>query len=236
LLPYQTGIPIQAGCAPPTLPNARKVPCGGPQPYVVALATTQFYPFPILNPCFDFSTSTGGSGAGVNLIFEQDIDQGNQVPNFNRFRATYFTPVRRLIDKPIALVSPGICPFNNGGQFDIYKMRFTFVGLVAQGRSLWYDTGTTNPTYLNFIPKPAALAQPVGTQSTWILEGTDTSNPGPGTIGAAAIYINAAGMTFPTALSVTLAQLRYFRFRVEFRANNVANTTPAYDQVAMVYF
>ena len=133
-------------------------------------------------------------------------------------------------------MAPGLCPFNAGGTFDIYKFRFTFVGLVAQGRSLWYDTGTANPNYLSFVVTPPVTAQPLGTQSTWILEGTDTSNPGPGTNGAAGVYINAAGTTFPNVLSGTIAQMRYFRFRIEFRANNVMNTTPAYDQVAMVYF
>jgi hypothetical protein len=234
LLPYQTGIPVPATCSAPTL-NGRKVPCGGPVPYTVALATTSFYPFPTLNPCFDFSTASGASGAGVNLIFEQNIEPGNQAPNFNRYRATFFTPVRRLIDGPISGNPPGLCPFNHGGTFDIYKMRFTFVGLVGQSRSLWYDTGGANPFYLSFIPTAPVAAQPAGTQSTWILEGTDASNPGPGTNGAAGIYINAAGTTFPSVLSTTIGQLRYFRFRVELRGNNFTNATPAYDKVVMVY-
>ena len=45
----------------------------------------------------------------------------------------------------LVLVPVGLCPFNNGGTFDIYRMRFTFVGLVSQARSLWYDTGIANP-------------------------------------------------------------------------------------------
>jgi hypothetical protein len=236
LAPYQTGTLIGPACANPTVPTgARKVACGGPSPYTVALATTQFYPFPTLTPCFDFSTVTGASGSGVNLIFEQDISPGNQVPNFNRYRATSVTPVRRLIDAPLSMNPPGICPFNHGGTFDIYRTRFTFVGLVAQGRSLWYDTGTVNPNYLSFIPSPAPATQPAGTQSTWILEGTDASNPGPATTGASGIYINANGTVFPNVLSSTISQLRYFRFRTELRANNLANTTPSYDQAVMVY-
>ena len=235
LLPYQTGIPVQASCGPPGL-SARKVPCGGPAPYTTALMTTNFCPFPVLSPCFDFSTSTGFSGTGVNLLFEQDIAPGSQVPNFNRYRATAFIPVRRLIDAPLALATPGVCPFNLGGTFDIYKSRFTFVGLVAQARSLWYDTGTANPNYLSFIPSPLVGGQPAGTQSTWILEGTDTSNPGPATPGVGGTYIDAAGNVFPNVLSVTIAQLRYFRFRLELRGNNVTNSTPSYDKAAMVFY
>jgi hypothetical protein len=236
LLPYQAGVPIGVMCSTPTLPNARKVPCGGPASYTTALQTTQFYPFPLLNPCFDFSTSTGASGAGVNLLIEQNIEPGMQVPNFNRYRATNFTPVRRLLDKPLSLTPPGICPFNLGGTFDIYKMRFTFVGLVAQARSLWYDTGTANPTYQGFILMPPVNAQPAGTQSTWILEGTDTSNPTPGTVGSSGVYVNAAGVTNPFVLSFTIAQFRYFRFRVELRGNNLTNTSPAYADASMVWF
>jgi hypothetical protein len=193
-------------------------------------------PFPVFSPCFDFATATGAFGAGVNLLLEQDIDPGNQVPNFNRFRATAFQPVRRMLDAPIVQLAPGICPFNHGGTFDIYRMRFTFVGLVSQARSLWYDTGLADPNYLSFILNPPLAAQPAGTQSTWILEGTDTSNPGPAINGASGVYINAAGVTFPTVLSSTLSHLRYFRFRTELRGNNAANTAPGYASVSMVYF
>jgi hypothetical protein len=243
LLPYQTGIPTgmstNGPCGPPTLPGARKVPCGLNQTYTVALQTTQFYPFPLLNPCFDYSRDTGVSGMGTNLLFEQNIEPGMQAPNFNRYRATNFIPVRRLIDGPLSMVPASVCPFNHGGTFDVYRARFTFVGLVAQTRSLWYDTGTANPGYLEFIVTPPATSQPLGTQSTWILEGTDTNNPGPSTIGSSGVYINAQGQTFPQVLTGTgtgqIGQLRYFRFRIEFRANNVGNTTPAYTSVVMAY-
>jgi hypothetical protein len=235
LTPYQTGVPVQAMCASPTAINPRKVPCGGPMSYAVALQLTQFYPFPLLNPCFDFATSTGASGAGVNLLLEQDIDPGNQVPNFNRYRATFFTPVRRLIDKPISTVNPLVCPFNNGGTYDVYRMRFTFVGIVGHARSLWYDTGVADPSYLGFQITPPPSAQPPGTQSTWILEGTDTVNPVPTTTGVSGTYVNAAGTVFPLVVTSTINQLRYFRFKVELRGNNVTNATPSYDSVTMAY-
>ena len=45
-------------------------------------------PFPLLNPCFDFATATGVSGPGVNLLLEQNIEPGNQAPNFNRYRVS----------------------------------------------------------------------------------------------------------------------------------------------------
>jgi hypothetical protein len=231
LTPYQTGVLIGA-CG---LPAARKVACGGPIPYTTVLQTTHFYPFPTLNPCFDFSTSSGSSGAGVNLLVEQDIASGNQLPNFNRFRATAFNPVRRLIDRPLAQYPPGVCAFNAGGTFDIYRMRFTFVGIVGQARSLWYDTGTANPTYIALAVSPQLMAQPAGTQSTWILEGTDTLNPGPAATGPSGVYIHAGGNVFPSVLTSTIAQLRYFRYRVELRGNNVTNATPTYDSVLMAY-
>jgi hypothetical protein len=235
LTPYQAGIPITPGCANPMVVNPRKVPCGSPTPYTVFTQITQFYPYPLLSPCFDYSTSLGASGAGVNLLFEQDIDPGQQSPNFNRYRATNFIPVRRLIAQPLSLVSAGLCAFNQGGTFDIYRARFTFVGIVGQNRSLWYDTGTANPNYLSFVINPPVATQPLGTQSTWILEGTDSPNPGPGTTGVSGVYVNAAGVTFPNVLSTTISQLRYFRFRVEFRGNNLTNATPSYNSVAMAY-
>ena len=64
----------------------------------------------------------------MNLLIEQNIETGNQSPNFNRYRATANTPVRRLIDGPLSQVLAGNCSFNHGGGFDIYNMRFTFVG------------------------------------------------------------------------------------------------------------
>jgi hypothetical protein len=234
LTPYQTGIPIPATCASPTATNPRKVPCGGPQPYTVTLQTTTFHAFPVLAPCFDFATSAGTSGNMVNLLFEQDIDPGNQVPNFNSYRSASFTPVRRLIDRPISMTTPPICPFNAGGTFDVYKARFTFVGLVAQARSLWYDTGAPNPTYVDFILSPSVALQPFGTQSVWILEGTDVLNPGPATNGTAVTFVDAAGVVNPAALA-TLNGLRYFRFRVELRGNNSTNAFPAYTGIQMAY-
>jgi hypothetical protein len=243
LLPYQTGIPTgtsTAGpCGPPGVPGARKVPCGLNQTYTVALQTTQFYPFPLLNPCFDYARKDGVFGNGTNLLFEQNIEPGQQVPNFNRYRANAFIPVRRLIDRPLSQVAASVCPFNQGGTFDVYRARFTFVGLIAQTRSLWYDTSTADPGYLEFIVTPPVASQPAGTQSTWILEGTDVPTPGPSTIGSSGIYIDAQGVTHPQVLTGTgtgqIGGLRYFRFRVEFRANNVANTTPAYSSVSMAY-
>jgi hypothetical protein len=234
LTPYQMGIQLQMGCANPGAINPRKVPVGGPSNYVVPLATTQFVPFPVLAPCFDYATSAGASGAGVNLLIEQNIAPGNQLPNFNRYRATNFTPVRRLIGRPLEIVTPGLCPFNEGGTFDIYRQRFTFVGLVAQCRSLWFDTGTSDPTYTDFQVNPPIASQPPGTSSVWILEGTDVLNPGPGTTGLSVVYIDAAGVVNPAALAM-LQSLRHFRFRVELRANNLTNQTPAYVSVSMAY-
>jgi hypothetical protein len=246
LLPYQTGISTGSStttgpCGPMSLPGStgKKVPCGLNQTYAVALQTTSFYPYPLLNPCFDYSQQSGASGTGTNLLFEQNIEPGNQVPNFNKYRATAFQPVRRLIDGPLSMVPASVCPFNHGGTFDVYNVRFTYVGLVAQGRSVWYNTNTANPNYIDFIVTPPVTAQPAGTQSTWILEGTDAMNPGPSTVGSSGVYIDAAGVTHPQVLTGTstgqIGQLQYFRFRVEFRGNNLTNTTPAYSSIVMSY-
>jgi hypothetical protein len=239
LIPYQFNTPaalvtpILPTCN--TTPNAKKIHCGGPMSYIVQLQTTQWYPYPLLNPCFDYSRSDGTFTSPTNLLFEQNIEPGNQVPNFNRYKATAFTPVRRLVDAPLSLTPPGICNFNQGGTFDVYRSRFTFVGLVAKARSLWYDTGHANPNYVQFIVTPTPSSQPFGTQSTWTLEGTDTSNPGPGTIGASAVYIAANGTVNPNVLTVELGLKRYFRFLVELRSNNVTNMSPSYTNVVMAY-
>ena len=237
--PYQSGELINPACANPSTMNPRKVLCNGPMPYAVTARTTQWYPFPVMAPCFDYATSTGAGGSpGVNLLLEQNIEPGNQVPNLNRYRSTANTAVRRLIDGPLSQLSPGTCPSNQGGASDIYRMRFTFVGLVAQERSLWYDTGTADPNYLAFLTSPPIGAQPPGTQSTWILEGTDALNPIPGTTGTQGTYISAAGTVNPNVLTSPTAgigQKRYFRFRVEFRGNNLTNMAPSYGSVLMGY-
>ena len=234
LTPYQIGSLIPQSCASPTAPSPRKVFCGGFLPYVVPLRATQFHPFPVLNPCFDFATSTGQSGPGVNLLLEQNIASGNQVPNFNTSFASGPTPIRRLVARPLAQVLAGVCPFNEGGGSEAYRMRFTFVGLSGQARSLWYDTGASDPTYLGFIETPNHAAQPYGTQTVLVLEGTDVANPGPATPGVGGTYISAAGVVNPAVLTA-LSGLRYFRFRVELRGNNLANTTPAYASFVMAY-
>ncbi len=234
LATFQPGTAIPAACTSASAANPDKVACGGPTAYSVTLATTAFFPFPILQPCFDFATSTGQSGSGVNLLFEQNIESGTQAPNFNRYRATAFTPVRRLIAAPLSLNAPGNCAFGVGGSYDIYRARFTMVGLVSSARSLWYDTGTPDPQYVNFILNPSILSQPAGTQSIWILEATDTANPGPGTTGVSITFVNAAG-TVNTAGLTTLGNLRYFRFRTQLRANNLTNVAPTYGSVTMAY-
>jgi hypothetical protein len=235
LTPYQTGQAISPMCGAPTVASPRKVPCGQFfQPYVVPLHTSFFHPFPILNPCFDFSTSTGLSGYGVNLLVEQNIEPGMQVPNFNMSLANGPTPVRRLVGRPLSLVSPSVCPFNEGGGSETYRMRFTFVGLVGQARSLWYDTGAADPTYLSFIESPNHVAQPWGTATTIVLEGTDVSNPVPATSGVGGTYLSATGVVNPAVLT-TLAGLRYFRFRAELRGNNFTNGTPEYSSFVMAY-
>ena len=58
--------------------------------------------------------------------------------------------------------------------------------------------------------------------------------PGPGTTGASAVYVDAAGVINPGALAM-ISGLRHFRFRVELRANNLTNQSPAYTSAAVAY-
>jgi len=246
LTPYQSGILLTGPCASTTATNPRKVNCGLNGTYVTNMSSTQFYPFPLLNPPFDYAqggTAAGTLGVGTNLIYEVNIEPGNQVPNFNRYRANALLPVRRMLDRPLSQVPINNCPANSGGgTFDIYRIRFTFVNAVSQARSLWYNTNTADPNYLNFIVSPPAvpgMGQPIGTSSVWTLEATDQLNPNPGTLPAAsAVYIDATGATHPQVLGVgtgMIGHFQFFRFKVEFRANNVANTIPAYTSIVMSY-
>ena len=65
LFPYQMGEPVfpqDPMCANANTMNPRKVLCNPANPYVVALQTTEWYPFPVMSPTFDYATSRAHPG------------------------------------------------------------------------------------------------------------------------------------------------------------------------------
>mgnify|MGYP003575806426 CR=1 FL=1 len=88
-------------------------------------------------------------------IIEMNVEPGFQLANFNRFRATANTPVRRLIGAPM---STGSSVAALGG-FEIYHMRFTFVGIEAQAQSAFYDSAARGATI--------KLSQTMMTELVW---------------------------------------------------------------------
>ncbi len=250
LEPYQTSIPpaetITAQCAGTVVGfTPKRVKVGGPLSYQTGAQFTQFVAFPLLSPPFDYANSAGQASNSVNLVFEQNIEPGTQAPNFNRYRSSAGTngQLRRIVARPISLATAAgqTCPINDAAGYDVYRSRFTFVSRVSSARSIWYDTGQSNPTYSAFLLNPQANQQPAGTTSVWQLEGTDVLNPTPtSTVQGNGVVVNAAGVLNNNVLtqqgpSLGIATLRYFRFKVEMTDNTVTNAIPLYNSFVMAY-
>lgn len=222
----------------------------GPSNFSLQAIFSQFVGYPLFSPPFDFANSNGGSGTGNNLLVEFNVEAGAQCPNFHRYRAGAATPVRRIIGVPLSQVVPGNTAISSFSGWDIYLSRFTFVGRRSSVRSLWFDTGSTSPVYLQMVldpsPVPNAvggvdpLLQPAGTQSVWRLDGqvSGPSLPLPSVIGnvSQALVYDATGTFQASALnSLTAGQCRFFRFRVEMLGNAAANTVPSFNNLLMVF-
>ncbi len=230
---WQTGTPVPATCSSGA--NRTKVACGGPSPYVVPPAFTQFMPFPVLTPPFDFATSTGQGGQGFNLLLEQNIEGGTQQPNFNRCRSTAPTPVHRLIGVPLSQVPANNCAVAANAGYDIYRMRFTFVGRISSARSAWIDTGVPDPTYLQFTPTESTPPPGSTARGVWRLEATNTASPGPGvTPTVSGVYIDQNGAV-NTALLGQMANMRYFRFVTDLYADTTLNVSPVFQNAVMTF-
>ena len=110
--------------------------------------------------------------------------------------------------------------------------------MVAQARSLWYDTGSRDPNYTNFIVTPPVASQPARHQLDLDPRRNRHVESWPGNERRGGVYINAAGVVNPNVLISTtqgIGMKRYFRFKVEFRNNNLTNSTPSYSNVVMAY-
>ena len=150
--------------------------------------------------------------------------------------------MERLAVEIVALAAAAtLKPINDAAGYDVYRARFTFVARVSSARSIWYDTGQANPTYSAFLLNPQADQQPAGTSSVWDLEGTDVLNPTPtSTVQGNGQIINAAGVLNTNVLTqngpgVGIANLRYFRFKVEMTNNTATNALPLYNSFVMAY-
>lgn len=220
-------------------PGAGGVLVTPPQGYNAGPGFTSYFPFPVFTPPFDYIGTGAGSG---NLLYEINIETGMQISNFNRYRATNFVPVRRIIGAPL---STGFVT-SSGSGCDVYDSRFTFVSIVSQCRSLFYDTGVTTgtPIYSGINLSPDPTNQPMGTAAIWNFEGaTAISSPstpmGP-TSGFLTYWTGSPlnGTFDPLVLqdpmNMTAPQLtgnRYFRFDLELRNDNITNATQQYNSL-----
>lgn len=215
-------------------PGAGAVLTTPPQTYVVGATTTSYYPFPVFDPPFDYVGSSNN-----NLLYEINIEGGLQLPNFNRYRAANFVPVRRIIGPPLS--SGQITSAGSG--CDMYDTRFTFVDVVSVAQSAFYDTAVTGatPTFVGLTLSPGAESQPVGTSSLWELEGASailgpTLPVGPSTgfltywsgTPQAGAYDPLVLQNAADPMAPQLTGNRYFRFRATLRNNAIDNTRPSY--------
>lgn len=223
----------------PTVPAQGGVLVNGPMPYVAGPGFTSFYPFPVFNPPFDYQGSGTGSGG---LIWEVNIEPGNQVANFNLYRATAFNPPRRIIGSPLSLGSNTAA----NGACDTYLIRFTFVDILSSAQSQFYDTGVAgaNARYAGMQITPSPANQGAGSNSLWEFMGANAiSNPTTPqgvTSGWLTLWSGTApgAQFFPEVLESTatppapqLTGNRYFRFRTTMRNNPATNAAPFYTSV-----
>lgn len=242
IAPLQPPDPMNLNPNQVSNPGAGGVLVSPAQGYAVMPATTAYYPFPVFTPPFDYIGS--GAGAG-NLLYEINIEDGMQLANLNRYRATAFVPVRRIVGLPI---SSGSITANGAG-CDTYDTRFTFVNVLTSTQSLFYDSGvvTGTPTYqfISIVPSPSN--QPGLTFAQWEFEGA-TAIAGPGApVGPTSGFLTywtgtpVAGFFDPAVLSVPsnpsapqLTGNRYFRFRTTLRNDSVQNESQTYDSLVVV--
>jgi len=241
ILPPQTPDPMNLNPSPPLgQAGAGGVLVTPASAYNAGPGFTSYFPFPVFTPPFDYIGSGAGSG---NLVYEVNIEPGNQVSNFTRYRATNFVPVRRIIGAPI---SSGFLTAAGSG-CDIYDSRLTFVSIVSQTRSLFYDTqvplGNT-PQFAGINLTPDPTNQPAGTSAIWRFEGA-TAISGPGTpSGPTSGFLTywtgdpVTGFTNPLVLedpnnplAPQLTGNKFFRFEVELRNNNVTNAFQQYNSL-----
>jgi hypothetical protein len=209
--------------------------------YNTTAAVTNFFPFPVLNPCFDYMGS--GPGAG-NLVMDQRTAPNTVTTlNLNRLHAAAFNPVRRLIGAPNATIAAA-------GGLEVYHMRFTFVNLEASARSLFKDCGVplaNSPIYLSLTTTPALNAQPAGTSVRIDVEGASAVlNPNTplGSSTGMLSYAQGLAPNITTAQQVLhnpsqpsapqLSGRRYFRTRTTLRGNHLTNQTPAFDSFSVL--
>jgi len=231
-----TGLPVGAGGVLVTPSSS----------YTAGPGFTSYYPFPTFTPPFDYVGSGAGSG---NLMYEINIEPGNQVINVTRYRATAFVPVRRIIGGPL---STGFLT-SAGSGCDIYDTRFTFVSIVSEGRSLFYDSGVASPNtpvYAGMTLTPEPVNQPLSTAATWEFEGamalSSPSTPAGPTTGFLTYWTGTpeAGSYDPLVLdnpgdpmALQLTGNQYFRFSVELRNDNISNARQQYNSlIAAVIF
>lgn len=225
-----TGIPAGAGGVLVTPPSA----------YNAGPGFTSYFPFPTFTPPFDYVGSGTGSG---NLLYEINIEPGMQVANVTRYRASNFVPVRRIIGQPL---SSGVV-VSSGSGCDMYDTRFTFVSIVSQAQSLFYDSGvmgSNTAVYSGMTLTPEPVNQPAGTSSIWQFEGamalTSPSTPSGPTTGFLTYWSGtpSAGQYDPLVLedpndpnALQLTGNRYFRFNVELRNDNISNARQQYNSL-----
>jgi hypothetical protein len=215
----------------------------GAAAYTVQSAASTFYPYPLFTTPFDFSTVATTTTPHGNLVLEMNVETGTQCANFHRYRATAIAPVRRIIGVPLSQVPTGNTQIAAAGGFDVYRLRFTFVGRRSSVRSLWYDTTSAAPTYVGFTTTPSAVpgvvgGQPAGTRSRWTLEGfSGVVPPSASTVPSfSGTGIDEAGVLQSAALTgMTNAGCRYFRFRVDLMANTATNELPSFDTVQVLF-
>jgi hypothetical protein len=190
-----------------------------------AITPSGYFPFPTFDPPFDYWGSGPNQG---NLVFEVNIEPGNQIANFNRYRASANTPVRRLVSQAL---SSGVTTAQATG-FDIYDMRFTFVDMESAGQSQFYDTmvppaSAANTVYNTITLNPDPTSQPIGTSALWEFEAASalvsSTQPALGTNTGFLIYWNPVSNSFDPSVLTTMQGRKFFRYRISFRNNNKTN-------------
>lgn len=234
---------------------------GAIHPYVIPQNVFSIYePFQVFDPVFDYVGTGTGSG---NLVFETNIEPGppgGPVPpgnppgcavtaiNLNRYRATAVTPRRRLIGAPLSVqlanFGGNITAINSNAQgYDVYDMRFTFVGAVSSVQSKFYDTGLSSPTFESITINPPPLNQPAGSVAVWEFESAsmivNATTPAAGTnTGFQAYWTGAAqdpnnpgaptGSFDPSVLPV-LSGNQFIRWKLTSRSAHLINGVQTYN-------
>jgi hypothetical protein len=109
-----------------------------------------------------------------------------------------------------------------------YEARFRYLIDQSEARSLWYDSGLSNPQYLEVVLFPSLSSQPSGTQTTLMFQGAPELPLSGGQPDV------AKASDWEDKLQ-NVSNYRFVRFEASFKGNGQTKAVPTIDDLVIPY-